>query len=194
MWHIWRNFRFLDICHVDKSEISPHGRFVLHRYHTGFTFLHFAYWTCVLNALQCNVCNPTGAAQCLLNVTFYLKPRRRRCKKNHCSPPECALQCICTMHYAATLCKQKQLSLAMENLHLTRAFVAIVHFKSANACSFSCKATPFANYHARISLQGQKFTFFGNHVLPKMVFRTVYLSEVNETISLLKFALHTIVL
>ena len=28
--HMWRNFRFLLICHVQKFEISPHDRFFLH--------------------------------------------------------------------------------------------------------------------------------------------------------------------
>ena len=28
--HLWKNFRFLNICHVQKFEISPHDRFFLH--------------------------------------------------------------------------------------------------------------------------------------------------------------------
>ena len=28
--HLWKNFRFLNIYHVQKFEISPHDRFFLH--------------------------------------------------------------------------------------------------------------------------------------------------------------------
>ena len=30
--HMWRNFRCLHICHVEKFEITPHDRFFLHRH------------------------------------------------------------------------------------------------------------------------------------------------------------------
>ena len=33
--HMWRNFRILHICQAQKSEISPHDKFVLHRYICG---------------------------------------------------------------------------------------------------------------------------------------------------------------
>ena len=32
-WQMQRNFRFLHICYVKQSEISPHSQFFLHKYH-----------------------------------------------------------------------------------------------------------------------------------------------------------------
>ena len=62
--HMWRNFRNLHICYVEKLEISPHDIFFLHEYNSWYSWQKWA--------LHHRRCKPFYA-----NITFnIIKPDR----------------------------------------------------------------------------------------------------------------------
>ena len=65
-WQMQRNFRFLQICYVKQSEISPHSQFFLHRYHLWYLWQISRMHT-PLMVLHCSTSIPKIRWQALLN-------------------------------------------------------------------------------------------------------------------------------